>query len=200
MNIPSINTSGLFKFSEPFNSLLNKYQKFTVTSIRSLEELEASGERPADTVYRAVGLSKKDYADDSVNKVPIVVFKTDGGEHFYVPANRIQSQPDISGVNYVKKSLVIQLGYVPVNLDLDTSFSVIKDTVYNTIGIKSTVDAITTSNKVMVTNDKHNVFMRLLANEKTVDKNYQTKYNELLVLYNKQKQLLANLEEFIIEG
>lgn len=200
MVIPSINTSGLFKFSEPFNSLLNKYQKFTVTSIRSLNEMDASGERPADTIYKAVNMSMDEYTDDYVKKIPIVVFKSDGGEHFYVPADRILSQPDITGVNYVEKSLVVRLGYIPVNLNLETLGAVVKDTVYNTIGIETNVETLDTSNVMMVEKDKHDVFINVLDNKKTIYKNYQTKYTELLVLHNNQKQLLTNLENHILES
>jgi len=200
MIIPTINTQGKFTFTAPFDTLVNSNQIFKVTGVRTLSELYNSEEKPLDTIYKAINLTEQDYLDDIQGNVPIVVFVTDSNEYFYVPADRIISEPDKTGVDYVEKSIIINIGYVPVDLDITTTEAVIKDDVYNTLGITSNTEVMNTSAKMSVDSVGDATFRALLASKKTVDKTYKTRYNELLAQLNAKDVLIAEMEQLIIAG
>jgi len=193
--VPPINSRGCFKFKEPFDQYIDSDKEYTVSSVRSLTELYSSEEEPLDTIYRAVGMTESDYADDVKNKVPIVIFVTDGGEFFYVPANRILSLPQLYGTRYQEFTVAIPLGQLPVSYDYTLLQSTLKDIVYEVIGVQTDVSVIKTSNVILVPDAEHTMFQALLKNKKSVDKSYMTKYRELLVINERQKALIEELEK-----
>jgi len=197
MIIPILNTKGTFVLEEPFNTLVKTAQIFTVTSIRSIQELEASNEEPYLTIYQAVGLTEADYKDDILKNIPIIVFATEGGEYFYVPADRLLSEPVSNGYAYRQMGLSIDLGYIPIEMNLDLIRDIIIEDVYNITSITPRVDAYPMSSITSVSKTKDTEFKLLVASKKTVDKSYKTRYYELMALYNKQKVLLGKVEEYV---
>jgi len=109
--VPPIGSKGFFKFAPPFDTIVRDNQEYTVQAVRSLVELDKSGEKPYLTIYTPVGLSSSEFSSDLNKDIPIVVFTTSGSEFFYVPANKILSIPKINGVNYQERVLAISLGY-----------------------------------------------------------------------------------------
>jgi len=200
MIIPTINTQGKFTFTAPFDTLVNTNQVFKVTGVRTLTELYNSEEKPLDTIYKAVNLTEQDYLDDISGNVPIVVFVSDSNEYFYVPADRITSEPDKTGVDYIEKSIIINLGYIPVDLDITTTEAIIKDDVYNTLGVTSSTEVMHTSAKMSVDKVGDSTFRALLTSKKTVNKTYKTRYNELLAQLAAKDTLIADMEKLIIAG
>jgi len=194
MNIPPINSKGLFTFGEPFSNLIPSNHEYTVLSVRNLDELVASGENPYDTIYVSVGMSEADFLDDVANNVPIVVFSTDGKELFYVPADRVLSQPTKTGHTYIERVLMIPIGTIPTDYNLETAISVLEDTVRDTIGVTASVNVVDTSATVQYTNKEHNAFMALLNNSKNVKETYRSKYNKLLVNFEKRGALIEKFE------
>jgi len=192
MIIPPINTKGTFVFGQPFDTLVNGAQVFTVTAVRNLVELEKSGEKPYETIYTSIGLTETDFVNDLNNDIPIVVFVTDGNEFFYVPANRVLSQPLNDGVIYQEKSLVLPLGNLPKDYNLDVLLTAVHDTVRDTLGVNTTPTVIPTSADVQYTVDQDIQFRALLDNSKLIKKTYATLYKEQLVINAKQTQLIDN--------
>ncbi len=192
--IPPINSKGKFTFQEPFNDKLYESQEYTVTSVRSLLELHNSEEKPYETIYQPVGLTEAEFKEDLDNNIPIIVFTTSGGEYFYVPSDRILSQPQIIGVKYQEKILAISLGTIPLNYNLELAKDTIKQTLYDVTGIDSTVEVIPSSAVILLTKEEDTTLKAILNNRKTIDKSYRTKYLELLELYNKQVTLNNELQ------
>lgn len=195
MIIPAIHSKGKFTFSEPFNSLVKAAQEFTVVSVRSIIELEESGEKPFDTIYKAVNMTEDQFKDDLDSETPIVVFTTDGGEYFYVPASKILSEPISTNIPYREQTLAVNIGNLPVSMDLTTLKSLIKDIVYDNLSITPHIKTIPTSAITVVENDKHNTFLALIESKRKIDKSYKTKYYELLNTFNKQQIQIKYLEE-----
>lgn len=195
MNIPPINSKGVFVFAEPFNTLIPAGHEYKVLSVRNIDELVASGENPFDTVYVSVNLTETDFLEDVNNQVPIVVFSTEGKELFYVPADRILSQPTKTGHTYIERVMMIPLGTLPTDINLDTAISVIEDTVRDTIGIETSVELVTTSATVQYSDDEHIAFKALLDNSKNVRESFRTKYNKLLVKFEKRGELISRFED-----
>jgi len=196
--LPTIGTTGYFTFAEPYASLINPNQQFTVVSIRTIPELEASGEKPYETIYVPVNESSTTYADDLNNDVAIVTFRTDGGEYFYVPENKILSDTKLTGYKYIEKGVLINLGWLPIDTNLDTLEANIKDVVYDTIGVTPLVTVTDTSSTVYVDKVKHNELSLARANKATVAQSYRTRYYELLEKYDNLQALMAKIEETYI--
>jgi len=192
--VPTIGTSGFFSFSAPFDKVLDTNQQLTVASIRDIQELAASEEDPLNNIYVKVGLTETDMANDIATRTPIITLRTDGGEYVYIPANKITSGVKLTGVKYVEKALIVNLGYLPVNESTALALQVIKDDIYNTIGMIPDIIETNTSSIVNVSDVKHTALTTTRNNKKTISKSYRTRYEELLVLYNNQKQLIANIE------
>jgi len=194
MNIPAINSEGMFIFSEPFNTLIPSDTEYKVVSVRNIEELVASGEDPFQTVYVSVNMTENDFLEDVKQDVPIVVFSTNGKELFYVPADRILTQPKKTGHTYVEEVMVIPLGTIPTDLNMEVALRNIKDVVKDTIGINSEIEIVKTSAVIQYSDEDHLLFMSALENTKTVRQSYKTMYEKLLVLYNKRGNLINKFE------
>ena len=195
--VPPVNTKGLFKFSAPYDTLLKPDIEYRVTSVRELLELKNSEEKPFDTIYTAVGLTEVDFDNDLKNNIPIIVLVTNGGEYVYVPANRITSMPDITGVKYQDIILAISLGPVPLSMDKTVVKGLISDTVYDTLGIRSDIKEIPASAVILKTQAEDDSFKALLNNRATVDKSYRTRYLEAVQTITKKDERILALEEYI---
>ena len=198
MIIPPIKSKGTFEFKPPFDKKLYKEQEYTVIGVRLLLELSTKGEKPYETIYKPVNISEQEFMDDVNNNVPIIVFSNSGGETFNVPANRIASQPMVNGIRYQEKVLAINLGNLPVTYDLTVLLDVVKDAVYDTIGIKSTCKVLPSSSIVLYNEEEHLTYVKLLENAKSIDKSNQTRLTEALETIEKQQALLDELEKAII--
>lgn len=196
--IPTINTKGNFKFKPPYNVKEYESEIFTVDAIRSIKDMIASGEDPYKGVYQPIGMSEADYNTDSENKVPIVVLKGSNNRFLYVPANRITTIPLVEGREYQQMALAVNMGYLPYDYDISTLSNDIIEAVYNITGIKSTVELVRTSGVLKVDYTKHDTFMKLLENKKSVTKSWKTKYLELEEKYNALKLLIQQLESTIL--
>ena len=196
--IPTINTKGNFKFKPPYNVKEYESEIFTVDAIRSIKDMIASGEDPYKGVYQPIGMSEADYNTDSENKVPIVVLKGSNNRFLYVPANRITTIPLVEGREYQQMALAVNMGYLPYDYDISTLSNDIIEAVYNITGIKSTVELVRTSGVLKVDYTKHDTFMKLLENKKSVTKSWKTKYLELEEKYNALKILIQQLESTIL--
>jgi hypothetical protein len=200
MIIPAIHSKGRFVFSEPFNSLIKATQEFTVVSIRTLKEIEESGEKPFDTIYKSVNMTEAQFKDDLHKEVPIIVFTTDGGEYFYVPASKLLSEPITTDIPYREQTLAVNLGNLPTTIDLTVVKTLIQDAVYNNLSITPRVKVIPTSAITVVTKARHDTFMTLMKNKSTVDQSYKTKYYELLARHKKQQVLIGHVEDAVKNG
>ncbi len=192
--VPTVGMTGFFSFSAPYDTILNSKQQLTVTSIRTIQELQASGEDPLNNIYIKAGESELVMSNDMTANVPIVTLKTDGDEYLYIPANKLISTAKLTGTSYSERAIIVNVGYIPTATDLAATIQIIKDDVYTTVGVTPDVIETTTSSVVSVDAVKHASLTTIRANKKTVDKSYKTKYNELLALYNAQKQLITNIE------
>jgi len=193
--VPTINSRGTFTFLAPYDSTINVTQQFTVASIRSIQELQASGEDPLTNIYLSAGELEAVFTVDVSNNVPIVTLRTDGGEYLYIPANKIVSDAKADGVPYVEKVLIVSLGYLPVSTDLTAVTQIVNDSVYDTLGVTPTIEPMDTSAIVNTTPTKHATLEAVRVNQKTVDTSYRTRYQELLTLHNNQQVLIQNIEQ-----
>ena len=135
--IPKIGSKGAFQFKEPFKNKLVEVQEYTVRGIRSLKEIIDSEENPLENIYRAYGLEETDMNEDLEKEIPIIVLTNSAGQYFYVPADRINTQPLTIGNKYQEQMLAINLGYLPIGFNMDLAKNTIKEDILNVLGITS---------------------------------------------------------------
>ena len=196
--IPPIGSKGKFTFQSPFDTGTKKDTEYTVYSIRSIRELMDSSEDPLKYIYKNVGLSETDMNKDIEDNIPIVVLSSGTNSYIYVPANRISTLPDISGVKYQQKMLAINIGHLPLDYSLDVVKETVKEAVLEMTGIESTVQAIDTSAIKYITSKEHTTYMKLIAGRKKSNMSYRTRYKILNNQYESLKKKLEDLEKCII--
>lgn len=197
--IPPIGTKGKFEFKEPFNTGIKANQELMVYAIRTIQELVDSGENPYEFIYKNVGLSEDDMNKDLDDSIPIIVLASGSNEYYYVPANRLSSLPNISGVKYQQKMLAINVGPLPIDYNLDLAKDTIRDAVLESMGINSTVEVIAASAISYKTDNEHIKYMKLINGKKTINTSYKTRYKQLLETYNKLLVKVEYLEKCALE-
>lgn len=197
--IPPINSEGYFVFKEPYNK--DEYQKnlFKVISIRSIQDILTNNEEPYESIYKPAGLKESDYKEDSINDVPIVCLKSKSGNFLYIPANRIMSLPLNMGIPYQEIVIAATLGFLPLSYDLDFIKNHIKEAIYESSGIITTIETIKTSEVKNVNDIESSKFLKLINNRRTVKKSWKTRYKELLVNYNNYIEEFKYLESSFIK-
>jgi len=193
--IPTIGSYGTFAITAPYNTLIPAAMPVTVVSARALSEFTASGEDPLNSIYLAAGDTEASYSADSVLDTVIITFKTEGDEYIYVPSTKVTSDAKLDGVPYIEKSLMINLGHLPTDTDLTLVTNTVHDAIYNILGTAPAITPVDTSSTVMVPKVQHDTLMTTRVNATTVTKSWQTRYEELLALYNRQQTLLNNVQK-----
>ncbi len=193
--LPSIGSKGVFTFAPPFDSKIDTKVEYTVSSMELLSSIFNDGRKPFDLIYLPIGLTEEEYADDIKENVFIVGFTSAGCETFFVPSNRIKSAPKTDGFTFVGKALVLNLGNVPIDLDLATLKSILTDTLYDAIGIRASIQEALTSGAFKVTEAAYKAYMLKLQNARTIDKSYRTLYLETMERLNQRDNQIANMEE-----
>lgn len=200
--IPPLGSIGTFSFKEPFNKLMFDNQEYEVKSLRSIKEVYDSEEDPYTNIYMEVELTENDFQRDLEWNVPIIVFTNTANQYYYVPATYLNSMAKISGIKYQERMMAINLGYLPLDFNIDMLKDIIVEDVKSVLGITSTVELIKTSGVAIVSEEAHSNFNKLLETNKTVKNSYKSRYNTLVNKYNllqERMKLLHDCIEFHIE-
>lgn len=195
--VPPINSVGSFEFKPPFDTIVPRDQELKVIAVRSIPELEQSSLDPLNVIYLPNNLTEDNFKEDAVKDVPIVTLANEGGVKYTVPANRINTIPAITGVKYQEKILAINLGPLPVILNLDTAKGILKQDVYDILGIDSQVEVINSSAITLMSKEEDAIYTQLRENRATVDKSYRTRYLETKELLEKRDVKIQALENYI---
>jgi len=196
---PPINSTGSFTFSAPFDAIIPNDQELTVTSVRSIPELEQSSVDILNTIYIPNNITEDVYNQDVIKNVPIVFLVNAGGITYTVPANKINTIPDITGVKYQERILAVNLGPIPVITNLDQAKEILRQDVYDTLGIDTEVQVVNSSAVVLMTKEEDAIYTQLKNNRASVDKSYRTRYLETKELLEKRDAKIASLEQYIKE-
>lgn len=195
--VPPLGAKGRFKFVEPFNKEQYQNEELRVSAIRTFKELKDSSIDVYELIYQPVGLTENDLLKDMENNIPIVVLESQAGKYLNIPANKIKSLPDISGIKYQQRMLVANLGLLPLDFNIDTLYKIIKDDVYDVTGIQTEVKDIKSSGIVIIDEIKDKEYMKLLDNKRTVNLSYRTRYYKLKDAYDKLLEQQSKLEDYI---
>lgn len=170
---------GEFKFKSPVSEKVPK-MVYIVTSIRSIKELEDSIEKPLETIYAPIGLNKVHMEEDIKNKIDIIVLTDPTGVNYtYVPLDMISEAPKVDGVPYADRMLAVNLGKLPVDLDLSNVMDIIKDKILTITNMKVDVAVLNTSGVELVDEVDHELYMRKIEHGGQREESFESKYKKL---------------------
>lgn len=155
MYTPRIGDSGIYKLKEPFNILVTPQVTYTCRSIRTINDILATGVLVFDKYYKPFGITEVVYLEDLTNNICVIGLQAGTGEWIYVPESYIVSAPQAAGVKYSSIVLGVGLGAIPDELSLEALTASIKDVVYASIGVEPKIKAVLVSQPAFISHEKH---------------------------------------------
>jgi hypothetical protein len=148
--IPPVGSSGTYVFTAPFSTLALPDDEYSCRAVRKLSDYISNNEDAYTNVYVAAGLTQTDYQNDLSVDMSIASLQSQIGHWLYVPVRFIQSLPQSSGVAYQNKVLAVNIGAVPVALDLTFLTTAISNVVIDNFGITPQIQQVVTSKTSIV--------------------------------------------------
>lgn len=189
--VPSVGTEAYFSFKEPFNVYVsNKFNintnsiKLKVISVISMRDAIRTDLRdPFIDIYDKVGLSEINYKLDLGDEIPLISFsyKDQKGVEKYirVPLNYIAEVSGFAGVDYSNRVLVLDLGDLPVDLDISGHYGDIKDYVATLLGVSPNLKDVSIGDIKSLSDVQHKQKEQIRNNNVSVHKTLTVQLREV---------------------
>lgn len=151
--IPTIGERGFYDIANPFRLEANTIA--TCKSIRKISELLSSGVDVLADYYVDNGLDETLFEEHQVKDIEIVSLLTDGGRWVTFPVTYLRGYPNMNGVPYQVRYMVIPLPPFPLDQSFDHAVSQLKDVVKDSLGVDTEVKVVTQSDVSLVETSKH---------------------------------------------
>lgn len=180
--VPSVGTEAYFTFKEPFNTFIsNRFNinaaniKLKVISVIAMRDVIRTDLRdPYTDLYDPAGLTEVQFKLDLKNHVPLISlsFKTEEGVERYirVPLNYVSEVSTASSIEYLNRLLVIDLGALPRDLDLEVHYQDIQDLIATRFGVQPELKDVTVGNVQLVSPQEHRTRETVRNNSVSVHK------------------------------
>ena len=140
MTTPTVGTKGSFAVQTPY--AIDTTATYTCSSVESFEALDALGVDIFTSYYSAKSISQEQYEEDRLNKETIVTLLSDSASTVVLPSSFILSYPTIGSVIYNQNYLVLDLGILPDNFNLDSVTSYCTEAVTGLTGVTATSEVV----------------------------------------------------------
>ncbi len=130
---PPIHASGVYSLFAPFTVSLEMI--YRCHAVRSFDELVKRGINVYEEYYAPKELSEKIYKEDAAKGASIVTLISADQEYIYVPNTFIESYPGMAGLRYERKVMMLDLGPLPSNFQLDYLIDDMQDLVTKAVGV-----------------------------------------------------------------
>jgi hypothetical protein len=190
---PAVGTSGVFTVTTPF--MLTENTVYTVSAVRTFQDILNAGQDPVALIYAPVGLSTDNYQTDLVAGALIVVLSSANAAPVMVPTTYISQVPNGDAVPYSLLIGSFQLGPLPDSLDVSNLLNQIQELISATLGVDnpgvtlhaipssqavtSAQDAAITQGRLAAITNNMSVYARLLKTQQALQ-DLQTQYNGLV--------------------
>jgi len=155
MNRFYLGKSGRFNVNAPYDTLVKSNVVYKVTADSFITELIRDRKKLFETTYKIIGLTKEVFEEDLANDVVILTLVDSAGDTVYIPEYRVQGGCIRDGVEYVERTLLINIGGFPVNTDFTAMMSNVSDVIESNIGVTPVYELANTSIVEMVSNAEH---------------------------------------------
>lgn len=180
--VPSVGTEAYFTFKEPFNTFIsNRFNinaaniKLKVISVIAMRDVIRTDLRdPYTDLYDPAGLTEVQFKLDLKNHVPLISlsFKNEEGVERYirVPLNYVSEVSTASSIEYLNRLLVIDLGALPRDLDLEVHYQDIQDLIATRLGVQPELKDVTVGDVQLVSPQEHRTRETIRNNSVSVHK------------------------------
>ena len=196
--VPPVNLSGVFKLKAPLETLLNPNVVYKVIKISNIPSLVDDGIDVQQFIYLDRSLTSDDYINALTNSVPIVTLSTEGDEVIEVPADYINYMPQITGNIFINKAFIVNVGYIPSELDISFIEAELSDIVKSLLGVDVVVTTEEISGKYVVSNTEYTAYERdraaKISNNNTCRGNLAKALTLITSYKEKMKALIAKVE------
>ena len=148
--LPEVHSSGLWTLKSPYQSLLLPSVYYTCIAVRKMEDFIVLGIDPFAAYYEPFNLEKSKYQEDLLAGHCIITVKTATNEVKSFPSSMLVSFPTGGGVLYQTLAIAIDLGSLPVDMDLTGLQNKLKDLVRDTVGVEGTPRLVNLSTKQLI--------------------------------------------------
>lgn len=188
--IPSVGTEAYFTFKDPYNLYIkNKFNintlstKLKVISVISMRDMIRTDLRdPFTEIYEVANLSEVEYKRDLKDNVYLISFslKTcDGVERYLrIPLNYIAEVSSPSSVEYANRVLMIDLGSLPLTLDLTPLFVDLADFAASRTGVTPVIKDVSVGEVLELNQNDHETRETIRQNSVTVHKTLSVQLEE----------------------
>lgn len=179
---PTVGDEAFFSFKEPFNTFIsNKFNitvdgiKLKVITILSMRDgIRTDLRDPYTDLYDPAGLSEVDFKVDLHNEVPLISFSfstPDGVERYIrVPLNYISEFSVGSNVEYLNRLLVVDMGSLPKDFDMDVHYQDIIDFISTRTGVSPSIKDVTVGTVDLLDSEEHELRETVRSNTVSVHK------------------------------
>ncbi len=194
--IPSVGSEVYLGFKEPFSyQFRNKFNtnelgvKFKIVSVIDMRDSIKNDQRdPFSSIYVPVNLSEVEYKEDLLDGIPIIsvsfVNKKGVEQFFRLPGNYIASVSSPSAVEYINRLTIVDLGKLPIGLDVGAFQEDLKDFIEERFGVRPSVSEVSVGAVELVDQSEHETRETVRTNSVTVFKNNATELQELRLAYD----------------
>lgn len=155
--LPPIGIKGTFKLLSPFHNLLFGNIEYTCVAVRKFEELILNEYDIYNNVYLPFDISKEEYDKDYKDGVSLITLKDYSGNLVSFPSNYLKSYPS-GGVPYSTLCACIDLGSLPIDINLSNLQKKIQEVVKDSLGIESETILVQTNQVTYISNENHKRF------------------------------------------
>jgi len=188
--IPSVGTEAYFTFKDPYNLYIkNKFNintlstKLKVISVISMRDMIRTDLRdPFTEIYQVANLSEVDYKRDLKDNVYLISFslKTcDGVERYLrIPLNYVSEVSSPSSIEYANRVLMIDLGSLPLTLDLTPLFVDLADFATSRTGVIPVIKDVSVGDVLELSQADHETRETIRQNSVSVHKTLSIQLEE----------------------
>lgn len=134
--LPEIQATGAWKLKSPYQNLLTEGIWYTCIAVRKLEDYINRGIDVFEEYYNTPYMVPKErYEQDLAGGACIIIVRNASGDVKAFPNTYLESFPAGGGVAYQSLAAVVELGAVPVDMDLTTLQNSINALVKDTLGV-----------------------------------------------------------------
>lgn len=146
---PVPGAKGKYELEAPFAQKINPDIAYECTALRTFGEMQSWGRDPWIEVYRPENIDEAKYIQDAQDKVMLATLRSDRGSTVVVPTSYIKSCPPTGGVPYNVMGIVLRLGAIADEVELQGLMSKLADLTKSNIGIEPEVRPVKFSNTTL---------------------------------------------------
>lgn len=195
--IPPIGTTGIYSLAAPFNTDLLPNTTYRCDSARRFSDYIEEGVDPFEEFYKPKGLTEAQYEQDVINHVVIISLVSAGNHWVRVPSTYVLALPDINGIAYSVTVLGMEMGAIPIYMDLTGMKAAIADLAQSIVGVRPSIKEVVISAVEKVSQADHDT---LEAARQLAITNSNTDRSRLITLqrqYDTLKGQYDQLEAYI---